>query len=41
MDIGKHFFPERVVILWNRELVELLSLEVFKKRVGVALRVMV
>jgi len=40
----KNFFPERAVSHWNRvprEVVESLSLEVFKKRVDIALQDMV
>ena len=40
-DIRKNFFPERVVMHWNRlpmEVLDSLSLEVSKERVDVAIR---
>jgi len=44
LGIGKNFFTESVIKLWNRlpmEVVESPSLEVFKRGVDVALRDMV
>ena len=44
LDISKHFFSERVVLLWNRlprEVVESLFLEAYKKREDVTRSYMV
>ena len=38
LDMRNHFFSERAVLQWHREVVQSPSLEVFQSRVDVALR---